>query len=50
LYQVEYKDDMSAPTWTLLGSPLPGTGGSITVTNAITGQNRFFQVDITPGQ
>jgi hypothetical protein len=50
LYQVEYKDDMAAPTWTLSGSPLPGTGGSITITNAITGPKRFFQVDVTPGQ
>jgi sRNA-binding regulator protein Hfq len=50
LYQVEYKDDMAAPTWTLSGGQLPGTGGSITVTNAITGAKRFFQVDVTPGQ
>ena len=50
LYQVEYKDNLAAPTWTLSGSPLPGTGGSIIATNAITGQQRFFQVDVTPGQ
>ncbi len=50
LYQVEFKNDMAAPTWTLSGSPLPGTGGSITVTNAISGQQRFFQIDITQGQ
>ncbi len=50
LYQVEYKDDMAAPTWTLSGGQLPGTGGSITVTNTIVGPKRFFQVDVTPGQ
>jgi len=50
LYQVEYKNDMSAPTWTDLGSPLDGTGGSITITNAITGTKRFYQVDVMPGQ
>jgi hypothetical protein len=50
LYQVEFKDDMLAPSWTNLGSPLPGTGGSITVTNAISGPKRFFQVDVMPGQ
>jgi hypothetical protein len=49
-YQVEFKDDMVAPTWTLSGSPLPGTGGSITITNAITGPKRFFQVDVMPEQ
>jgi trimeric autotransporter adhesin len=50
LYQVEYKDDLTAPTWTLSGGQLPGTGGSITVTNAITGSKRFFQVEVMPGQ
>ena len=50
LYQVEFKDDMSAPTWNDLGGPLNGTGGSITITNTITGSKRFFQVEVMPGQ
>src|SRR4029077_8371697 len=28
-YQVEYKDNLTAPSWTALGSPLTGNGGSI---------------------
>jgi hypothetical protein len=35
-YQVEYKDDLTGPTWIPLGSPIPGTGGSISVTNDFT--------------
>ena len=50
LYQVEFKDDMSAPIWNDLGGPLNGTGGSITITNTISGSKRFFQVGVMPGQ
>jgi hypothetical protein len=49
-YQVEFKDDMVAPTWTNLGGQLNGTGSSITITNAITGPKRFFQIEVIPGQ
>ena len=47
-YQVEYKDDLSAPTWTSLGSLIDGTGNSITVTNPITGSKRFYRVEVSP--
>ena len=30
IYQLEYKDDLTAPTWTPLGSPVTGNGGSLT--------------------
>jgi hypothetical protein len=44
-YQIEYKDDLAAPAWTLLGSPVPGTGGSISVTNDITlSTHRFYRI------
>ena len=44
-YQIEYKDNLAAPTWTPLGSPVPGTGGSISVTNDITlSVHRFFRI------
>jgi regulation of enolase protein 1 (concanavalin A-like superfamily) len=44
-YQIEYKDDLAAPVWTPLGSPVPGTGGSISVTNDITlSTHRFYRI------
>ena len=44
-YQIEYKDDLAAPAWTPLGSPVPGTGGSISVTNDITlSVQRFYRI------
>jgi hypothetical protein len=50
LYQVEFKNDLQAPLWSLSGSPIPGTGGPITVTNAMSGLKLFFQVEVMPGQ
>jgi hypothetical protein len=49
-YQIEYKDDLRDTAWTLLGSPTLGTGGSIAFTNQITTTQRFFRIDIAPGQ
>jgi regulation of enolase protein 1 (concanavalin A-like superfamily) len=44
-YQIEYKDDLAAVAWTPLGSPVPGTGGSISVTNDITlSVQRFYRI------
>jgi hypothetical protein len=34
-YQIQYKDDLTAPNWIPLGSPVLGTGGFISVTNDI---------------
>jgi hypothetical protein len=44
-YQIEYKDDLAAPAWTPLGSPVPGTGGSVSVTNDLTlSAQRFYRI------
>jgi len=44
-YQLEYKDDLSAPTWTPLGSPVTGTGGTLTSINSFGASNqRFFRL------
>ena len=48
-YQVEFKDNLSAPTWTNSDGLIDGTGSSITVTNAITGAMRFYRVEVSPG-
>jgi regulation of enolase protein 1 (concanavalin A-like superfamily) len=44
-YQLEYKDDLTSPTWTPLGSPVTGNGGTLTTTNnfGASGQ-RFFRL------
>jgi hypothetical protein len=47
-YQVEYKDDLNALSWTSIGSPLSGNDGNLTFTNALTGQRRFFRLRILP--
>jgi lamin tail-like protein/carbohydrate binding protein with CBM4/9 domain len=44
-YQIQYKDDLTAPTWTPLGSPLAGTGAFISVTNNFTSSaQRFYRI------
>ncbi len=44
-YQLEYKDDLTAPAWTSLGSPLTGTGGTLTLTNNFgASPQRFFRL------
>jgi hypothetical protein len=48
-YQVEYKDDLNAPTWTPLGSPMVGTGGALDLTNKLpSASQRFFRLQIMP--
>jgi hypothetical protein len=44
-YQLEYKDNLSAPTWAPIGSPITGNGGPLSATNnvGISGQ-RFFRL------
>ena len=45
IYQLEYKDDLTAPTWTPLGSPVTGTGGTLTLTNDLSvSAGRFFRL------
>ncbi|MGH7977167.1 MAG: hypothetical protein ACREC8_10970 [Limisphaerales bacterium] len=44
-YQIEYKDNLNAPSWTPLGDPILGTGGIVTVTNSLTlSTQRFFRI------
>jgi len=44
-YQLEYKDDLTAPTWTPSGSPVTGTGGTLTLTNNFgASPQRFFHL------
>jgi len=44
-YQLEYKEDLSTPTWTPLGSPVTGDGGTLTAINNFGASNqRFFRL------
>jgi len=44
-YQLEYKDDLTAPTWTPLDGPVAGTGGTLTLTNNYDGSpQRYFHL------
>jgi hypothetical protein len=47
-YQVEYKDDLNTFSWTPVGGPLSGNGGTLTFTNALSPQRRFFRLRILP--
>jgi hypothetical protein len=44
-YQLEYKDDLTSPTWTPLGSPVTGAGSPLTLTNNFTpATQRFYRL------
>jgi regulation of enolase protein 1 (concanavalin A-like superfamily) len=44
-YQLEYKDDLSAASWTPLGTPVNGNGGTLSSTNSFGASNqRFFRL------
>src|SRR5581483_6828190 len=48
-YQVEYKDDLGAPTWTPLGNPVPGTGAVMSFTSDFSQSPvRFYRLEILP--
>lgn len=48
-YQVEYKDDLKAGVWTPLGSPITGTGGTLTFTADFTqSTQRFYHFRVAP--
>jgi hypothetical protein len=48
-YQVEYKDDLGAGTWTPLGTPVAGTGAALSITNDFTNSSqRFYRLEIMP--
>jgi hypothetical protein len=47
MYQLEYKDNLSAATWTPLGDSMAGNDAMIAVTNNISASpHRFFQVEV----
>lgn len=47
-YQLQYKNGLSDAQWTSLGSPIPGTGNSITLTDSATAQpQRFYRLVVT---
>jgi hypothetical protein len=41
-YQLEYNDDLTAPTWTPLGNPVTGTGGTLMLTNNFVASPQLF--------
>ena len=44
-YQLEYKNKLTDPAWTPLGSPVTGTGGTLTLTNNFgASPQRFFRL------
>jgi hypothetical protein len=44
-YQLEYKDELTSPSWTPLGSPVTGNGGTLTTTNNFgASSQRFFRL------
>jgi hypothetical protein len=46
-YQLEYKDNLAAPTWTPVPGSIPGTGNQIIVTNSLgASSQRFFRLVI----
>jgi hypothetical protein len=48
-YQLEYKDDLAARTWTPAGSPIVGTGAAITFTNDFSqSTQRFYRLSLLP--
>ena len=48
-YQIEYKTDLGATTWTALGSPVTGTGAMLNFTSNFTqSSQRFYRLRILP--
>jgi hypothetical protein len=44
-YQLEYTDDLAAPSWTPVGSPVTGTGGTLYTTNNFgASPQRYFRL------
>jgi hypothetical protein len=49
MYQVEYKNDLSAAPWTPVGNPMTGSGAPLSFTNGISASvQRFFRLRILP--
>jgi len=49
VYRVEATDDLANPNWQPVTGDLPATGDSLSVTNAMTGAQRFFRITVTDG-
>jgi hypothetical protein len=48
-YQLEFKNDLSAPAWTALGNPITGTGALLTLTNDFSqASQRFYRLSTVP--
>jgi hypothetical protein len=48
-YEIEYKDDLNLPAWSVLGNTILGTGATITVTNDVTQSvQRFYRLRLLP--
>jgi hypothetical protein len=46
-YFLEYRDNLTTGTWTLLGLPVAGTGNPISVTNSLSASpQRFFRLGV----
>jgi len=44
-YLIEYKNNLTDPAWTVLGSPIAGTGGLLSVSNNVSlSTQRFFRI------
>jgi hypothetical protein len=48
VYQVEYKNNLSDPSWTPLGSSLTGNNAVQTVSDSPSASHRFYIVQIQP--
>jgi hypothetical protein len=47
-YQLQYKSGLADPQWMSLGTPVPGTGGPLTLTDSLTAQpQRFYRLLVT---
>jgi len=46
-YQVQYKNDLTAPAWTPLGNPLPGNNSLLTVNDLSAQSTRFYRVQMS---
>jgi hypothetical protein len=46
MYQVEYKTNLTDAVWMPLGNPMPGTGGSLSVTNDASVSPCYFRLQI----
>jgi hypothetical protein len=49
-YQIQYKTHLTDPSWTSLGSAVPGTGGYLSVQDPAAGTTRFYRGVVTGAQ